>query len=67
MPNARMIRAVLFSHPEVSKLKIKERYLLIGLTAVANDSGKLWYETGHIRSQVFPLDDISLDEINERI
>ena len=64
MPNARIIRAVLFAHPEVSTLTIKERYLLIGLTSVANDWGKLWYHTGHIRSQVFPLDEISLNEID---
>ena len=67
MPNARIIRAVLFAHPEVSTLTIKERYLLIGLTSVANDWGKLWYHTGHIRSQVFPLDEISLNEINEML
>ena len=64
MANNRLIRPGFFVNPGVSTLSIKERYLLMGLTAVANDWGKLWYHTGHIRSQVFPLDEISLNEIN---
>ena len=67
MANHRLIRPGLFVNPGVSTLTIKERYLLIGLTAVANDWGKLWYHPSHISSQVFPTDDISKNEINEML
>ena len=67
MANHRLIRPGLFVNPGVSTLKIRERYLLIGLTSVANDWGKFWYQANHIRSQVFPTDEIGIDEINEML
>ena len=67
MANHRLIRPGLFVNPGVSTLKIRERYLLIGLTAVANDWGKFWYQANHIRSQVFPTDEIDVDEMNEML
>jgi len=67
MANNRLIRLGLFVNPGVSTLTIKERYLLIGLTSVANDWGKFWYQENHIRSQVFPTDDIGIEEIGEML
>ena len=67
MANHRLLRPGFFINPGVSTLKIKERYLLIGLTAVANDWGKFWYQPSHIRSEVFPTDEIGVDEINEML
>ena len=67
MANNRIVRPGLFVNPGVSTLTIKERYLLIGLTAVANDWGKLWFNPNNIRSQVFPVDQIGTDEINEML
>jgi hypothetical protein len=64
MANNRLIRPGFFVNPGVSTLSIKERYLLMGLTAVANDWGKLWFQPIHIRSQVFPTDEINLNEMN---
>ena len=67
MANNRLIRLGLFVNPGVSTLTIKERYLLIGLTSVANDWGKFWYQANHIRSQVFPTDEIDVDKMNEML
>ncbi|MBT7896033.1 MAG: hypothetical protein HN564_03455 [Flavobacteriales bacterium] len=64
MANNRLIRPGFFVNPGVSTLSIEERYLLIGLTAVANDWGKLWFQPSHISSQVFPTDQINTEEIN---
>ena len=64
MANHRLIRPGFFVNPGVSMLTIKERYLLIGLTAVANDWGKFWFQPNHIRSQVFPTDEIEIEEMN---
>ena len=59
MANNRLIRKGFFTNPAVSKLTVEERYLLIGLTCIANDWGKFWYQPMHIRSQVFSLDKIN--------
>jgi hypothetical protein len=68
MANARLIRQNFFNDPQLSKYSIDERYLLIGLTCVADDFGRLWFNLQNIISDVFPTDEaITKDWVKETI
>lgn len=64
MPGKRMINGNVWEDQFFLNLTIFERLLWIGiLTACADDQGRLQDHAALIRSKVFPIDDISLKEI----
>ncbi len=63
MARRRMIDPNIWQSEDVSQLTYRQRLLLIGLFSNADDEGKGRGNANHIRSTVFPYDDISKKEI----
>lgn len=64
MPRRRMIHDRIWRSETLAQLPRDARYLFIGLITTADDQGRRRGHPGLIRSDVFPLDDVSLDDIS---
>jgi len=58
-----MIDPKFFSSAKVGRLTNRQRVLLIGIISNADDEGRLVGEAAWVRSQVFPYDEVSLDDM----
>jgi DnaD/phage-associated family protein len=60
----RMITSAIWTDAEYAALTMRQRLLWIGILTNADDQGRLVGHPGMVRSLVFPLDDISLSDID---
>lgn len=67
MANARVIQKNFWNCPRIAKYPIKSRYFLIGISSVAEDYGRFWYNVRNIKSQIYPTDSTSLKWIREQL
>jgi hypothetical protein len=63
VPRRRMIHDSIWRSETLAQLPRDARYLFIGLITTADDQGRRRGHPGLIRSDIFPLDDVSLDDI----
>jgi hypothetical protein len=54
MANARCIQQSFFNEPSISDYSINERYFLFGLACASDDYGRFWWNTGNLKSILFP-------------
>jgi hypothetical protein len=54
MANARIIQQSFFNEPSISDYSIKVRYFLFGLACASDDYGRFWWNTGNLKSILFP-------------
>ncbi len=64
MARRRMIDPNFFESEDVSRLTLRQRFLLIGMVSMADDYGKGRATPAKVRSFVFPYEDIPIREIN---
>lgn len=63
MPTTRMIDPLIWKSESMAKLTLRQRLLFIGLFSNADDQGRCRAHPALVRSNVFPYDEISADEI----
>lgn len=63
MPRRRMIDPDFWSDSRIKKLNPTERLFFIGLISHADDEGRLLADPSYLRSQIFPYDDLTIDQI----
>lgn len=63
MARRRMIDPNFFESEDVSRLTLRQRFLLIGMVSMADDYGKGRATPAKVRSFVFPYEDIPIREI----
>jgi len=61
----RMIAPCIWESEQVTSLTMRQRLLWIGLFSTADDQGRGKALAGLVRARVFPLDDISLGDIDD--
>lgn len=59
----RMINNRFFESLDIADLSIRQRFLLMGMIAQADDQGRLPGDPRWIKAKVFPYDDIEIDDI----
>lgn len=62
-----MLKSQMFEDEFITSLDIFDRYLWVGLILVCDDQGRILDNSALIRSKIFPMDDISLEKINDCI
>ena len=63
----RMVEGKTWKSYQVGQLTFRQRCLWIGLISVADDQGRGYAHPGMVRGDVFPYDDIGLDELQSDI
>ena len=63
MPSRRMIDPEFWQSYSMARLTYRQRLLFIGLFSNADDQGRLRAHPGLVRALVFPMDEISNDEV----
>jgi len=64
MTAKRMIHRQFFESEAIASLTIRQRLLVVGIITMADDQGRIKGHPGWLKAQIFPYDDISIDEIN---
>jgi hypothetical protein len=65
MPSRRTIDPAFWRSETVVALSIARRYFFIGILSNADDQGRLRAHPALLRAQIYPFDDISLDQIRD--
>ena len=63
MGNKRMIHDTFFESEDVSEWTLRQRLLVIGIIALADDQGRVRAHPRWLKSKIFPYDDIPSSEI----
>jgi len=59
-----MIDPSIWTNRKFLRLSDKEKILFIGLFSISDDYGKLWYDILSIKATIFPLDQITEEELS---
>lgn len=60
-----MIHTTIWSSGQVSKLSVEARLLYIGTITLSDDDGRLKGNPAFLRSQIFPYDDLTTDQVRK--
>lgn len=63
MARARIIKPGFFMNDEVAELSPAARLAFIGLWTIADQQGKLAYRPKRLKIELFPYDDVSIDDL----
>jgi hypothetical protein len=67
MARARNIKPGFFKNEFLAELPIQTRLLFIGLWTLADREGRLEDRPGRIKAELFPFDNLSVDQVNEML
>ena len=67
MARKRMISTEFWTDDKVIELSIDARLLFIGMWNFADDEGIMCYKPKQIKAQIFPVDDITHEQVNEML
>lgn len=65
MARKRMINPSFWTNRKIIRLSMLERLLFIGLISHADDEGRLWNDGLSLKANIFPTDNVTLDELGK--